>query len=77
MEVEKLEEHFEMVLPEGDYESVGGFIINVLEKIPEAGEIVRHKNLEFRIESADKRKIDSVRIRRNALSDHSDEDNRH
>lgn len=75
MEVEKLEEHFEIKLPEGEYESVGGFIINILEKIPEVGEIIRHENLEIIIEAADKRKIDRVRITRDisAKSDSQEE----
>lgn len=69
MEVEKLEEHFNIDLPEGEYESVGGFIILILEKIPETGEVFQYKNLEFTIEAADKRKIGRVRINRKAQPD--------
>lgn len=77
MEVEKLEEHFKIKLPEGEYESVGGFIINILEKIPEVGEIIHHENLEIIIEAADKRKIDRVRITRDipAKNDSQEETN--
>ena len=38
LEVEKLEEHYNVNLPDGEFESVGGFIIHILGKIPEVGE---------------------------------------
>lgn len=62
LEIEKLEEHFEVNLPDGEFESVGGFIIHILGKIPKIGEIVSFKDLEMTIRSADERKIDKILI---------------
>ncbi|MFC1891376.1 hemolysin family protein [Thermodesulfobacteriota bacterium] len=62
LEIEKLAEHFEIKLPEGEFESVGGFIINILGKIPPVGDKIRFDDLEMVIKSADDRKIDKVLI---------------
>jgi magnesium and cobalt transporter len=67
MEIEKLGEHFQIKIPEGEYESVGGFIIHLLGKIPKQGEKVRFENLLMTIKSADNRRIDKVLIN---LEDH-------
>jgi len=64
LEVKKLEEYFDLEFPEGEYESVGGFIIHTLGRIPKSGEKVSHKNLEITAESADDRKIYKIRITR-------------
>lgn len=62
LDVEKLESHFNIELPEGEYESVGGFIISILGKIPRKGEIVTYDNFKIEIKSADERKIDKALI---------------
>jgi len=62
LEVEKLEEHFAIKLPAGEFESVGGFVIHILGKIPKKGEKIRYKELEMVIKSADERRIDKVLI---------------
>jgi len=64
LDAEKLEEHFGLALPEGDFESVGGFIIHLLGRVPETGERILYGDLEVSVKSADARKIDSVIIRR-------------
>ena len=69
LEVEKLEEYFNIELPEGEFESVGGFIIHILGKIPKPGEKVPYKNLEITIKSADDRRIDKVLITHRTPSD--------
>lgn len=63
LEVEKLEEHLKVGLPEGDFESVGGFIIHLLERIPQVDEKITFKNLEITIKDADHRKINEVLIK--------------
>jgi len=64
LEIEKLEKHFDLELPEGDFESVGGFIIHLLGKIPEKGEQITFGNLEMTIRSADERKIYKIKVTR-------------
>lgn len=62
LEAEEIEDYFKIELPEGDFESVGGFIINLLGKIPKTGEELTYKNLKIVIKSADERRIDKALI---------------
>jgi CBS domain containing-hemolysin-like protein len=62
LEIEKLEDHFGITLPRNGYESVGGFIIHLLGRIPRVGEKVFYDPLEMTIKSAGVRKIDEVII---------------
>jgi len=64
LEVEKLEEFFGIELPEGEFESVGGFVIHLLGKIPKVDERVAYKDLDMTISSADDRKINKIHIAR-------------
>ena len=75
LEAEKLEDHFGIALPEGDFESVGGFIIHLLGKVPKIGEKINYKDMEMLIKSADARKIDKVLLRRHPLSKPSTKSN--
>jgi magnesium and cobalt transporter len=63
LEIEKLAEHFNMQVPEGDFESVGGFIISLLDRVPQPQETIIYAPIEMVIESADARKIGKVRVR--------------
>jgi gliding motility-associated protein GldE len=46
----------------GEADSLGGLIVEIEERIPSKGEVIRFKNLLFTIESADNRKIKRVKI---------------
>jgi CBS domain containing-hemolysin-like protein len=63
LEIEKLVEHFDLEVPKGNFESVGGFIISLLGRVPQPRETITHAPLEMIIESADARKIRKVRVR--------------
>lgn len=45
-----------------EFDSVGGFVIGVLGRLPELGEIVEYENIKFVIEKLDKNRIMKVRI---------------
>lgn len=62
LDIEKLGEHYGITLPEGEFESVGGFIIHLLGRIPKVGETIRYGNLDMTIKSADRRKIHKILI---------------
>ncbi|MFH1350744.1 MAG: hemolysin family protein [Pseudomonadota bacterium] len=68
LEIEKLEEHFGMKLAEGDFESVGGFIIHLLGRIPKKDESIVFEELKMVIHSADERRIDKILITRQRTS---------
>jgi CBS domain containing-hemolysin-like protein len=63
LDIEDLAERLGVQIPEGNFESVGGFIINLLGRMPQPHETVAYAPLEMIIESADARKIHTVRVR--------------
>ena len=62
IDIEEVEAHFQMTLPEGPYESVGGFITHRLGKVPPAGAVVQENGLTFKVLGADQRRIKTLRI---------------
>ena len=64
MEVDEIERLLDMDLPDGDYETLGGMVLQVLERIPDPGETISLNGLEFRILKADGRSIKKVLVRR-------------
>ena len=60
--IEEIETFFDVTLPEGPYESVGGFMIDQLDHIPENGEKIEFKDLVFTVLSASMRKIRTVKV---------------
>ncbi len=71
MEIDELNDHLKLQLPKDDYETVGGFLIKHMEKIPRVGEHFQFKNIEFGITKADRRSIKEVSI---FMSDVSEQD---
>jgi putative hemolysin len=45
-----------------DFDSIGGFVIGVIGRLPEEGEIVEHYNIKFIIETVNKNRIEKLRI---------------
>lgn len=68
LEVEKLAEHFEVPVPEGEFESVGGLVIHLLGRIPKVNEKVSFENLEMTVQSGDSRKIGKILVNRKSAS---------
>lgn len=64
LEVEKLGAQLKIDLPEGDFESVGGFLIHLIGRIPEVNEKVSFQDFEMIIKKGDERKIEEVLISR-------------
>ena len=53
---------FEM--PDGDYETLAGFILDQLGAIPEAGEVVTYEGWRLEVEAVDRRRVARVRLRK-------------
>jgi magnesium and cobalt transporter len=64
IDIEELEEYLDIDLPEGKFESVGGFVISLLGRVPAVCEHVTYNNLEMQIEAANSRKIEKIRVRK-------------
>ncbi len=59
-------------LPDAEWDTVGGLLLNLLGHVPEEGEVVRFEDLEFRAERVQGHRIVSVRI--TPLASASDDD---
>lgn len=64
IDIEEVEEQFQLELPEGPYESVGGLIIHSLGRIGRIGDTLDVGGLRFSIKSATRRSINIVEISR-------------
>jgi CBS domain containing-hemolysin-like protein len=62
VEIDLLNEKYELNIPEGDYETIGGYIVSVLGSIPAQGEKVMIGNFEFLIARASAQKIEVVKL---------------
>lgn len=60
--IDQINEKFKLELPEGDYQTLGGFLISKLGRIPKAGERAEIKNAALQVEKVFRNKIDIVRI---------------
>ena len=63
-EIEKIEEHLNISLERGRYETISGLILNAIRRIPHSGENIQIEGMDMIIESADERSIKKVKIRK-------------
>jgi CBS domain containing-hemolysin-like protein len=68
MSVDEFIAEFSLDIPRGEYDTVGGFIISTLERIPVQGEIFEFNNLIFEITEADKKRISKLILKINPES---------
>ncbi|MFA7711026.1 MAG: transporter associated domain-containing protein, partial [Candidatus Neomarinimicrobiota bacterium] len=64
MEIREINDRFGLNLPEGDYETISGLIINTLNKIPRPGEILNLPTVVLTVTRASQRLIHEVHIRK-------------
>ena len=62
MRIDDINEILNLHLPEGDYETLGGLILDHMEKIPKAGEEIIVRNLRCIVARANDTKIERVKI---------------
>ena len=66
--ISEINEELNLGLPEGDYQTVAGFILHQLGRIPEVGEVVDYRDLQLTVRLMDGVRIEQVELRR-ALDD--------
>jgi putative hemolysin len=49
-------------IPEGEYDTIAGFVMHLIGRMPSIGEIVERDNLKFRIEAIAQKRITLIRI---------------
>jgi putative hemolysin len=62
MRVDEVNEEMHLGLPEGDYETVAGFVLKLLGHIPKIGEQLRYKDLKLVITHMEGLKIEEILI---------------
>lgn len=63
-DIEELNELLDIQLPEGEYDTIGGFIMSEIGRIPAAGETVEAEGYRFTVTEMDERRIERVRAER-------------
>ncbi len=71
LEIEEFEHFFELKIEEKNFETVGGLIIHLLERVPDVGEKINFQDLEMTILEADNRRIRRLVVERKEYT-HSD-----
>jgi CBS domain containing-hemolysin-like protein len=61
-EVDRLNEEFNLDIPEGDYETISGFILMHHENIPEKDEVIQIEHFQFTILEVTAKKIEMVKL---------------
>jgi len=62
MEIDQINEILHFEIPEGDYETLAGFLLNEFKYIPRVGETFDFENISFKIYKADDRTIEDVMV---------------
>jgi CBS domain containing-hemolysin-like protein len=66
--ITQINEELHLEIPEGDYDTLGGFLLRLFSRIPEPGDELyfdtRDAQLHFSIRDATRRRIENVTIRR-------------
>lgn len=62
MKLDDLNDQLGLDLESEDYDSIGGFIIGLLDYLPEEGEEVTHKTLRFVVDKVDRNRIDKIHL---------------
>lgn len=60
--IENVNDMIGISLESEDFDSIGGFVIGLIGRLPEIGETVEFEHIKFIIESIDKNRIEKIRI---------------
>jgi len=62
LEIDHLNEKYKLELPEGEYNTLSGYIVITTETIPEQGQTIELENYKFILEKVSERKIETIRV---------------
>ena len=62
MGIEEAEEEFGISFPQNGFDTIGGFVMEKLQKVPQKGEIVEWKNTKLIVLDADERRVKKIKI---------------
>jgi len=67
--IDLLQEHYNIEILRDDFDTIGGFVIDQLGRVPKTGENVFYENLVFEIMGADARRIKKIKIMKTDMKD--------
>jgi putative hemolysin len=60
--IDEVEQRFHVVFEdEGEFDTLGGFLVSEFDRIPQAGEALEHEGVRFTVDEADERRVLTVR----------------
>lgn len=62
LEIDRINEEYDLDIPEGDYDTLSGFILNHHETIPENNEVIEIGKYQFKIMDVSDTKIETVKL---------------
>jgi len=62
IEIESINDDLGLALPDGDYETLSGFLLMKAGAIPNIGEVIKYRDLEFKVQKATSRSIEEVKL---------------
>ena len=68
MDIQEATDAMGLNLPKAEYDTIAGFVLSNLGKIPETGEQFQYENLLFKIDKMDNFRIDSILIRKKLIT---------
>ena len=69
LNVDDVNEELDLELPEGNYDSLGGLVFELLGRVPVAGDTVEQAGVRLIVERVDGRRVARVRLVRLAASE--------
>ena len=71
MRIEEANEELELELPEGEYETVAGFVLDLLGHIPKQGQKLKYKDLKLVITDMKGPKIEKILLTKEKSEEHA------
>lgn len=62
LELEETNELLGTDIESDNFDTIAGFVIDIIDKIPESGEVIEYEDIKFIIEDIDRNKIEKIRI---------------
>lgn len=68
-DLDEINERLKINLPEAEYESIGGFVVNLFGKIPSPGEKIDHDSITFTVEKVVRRRLSKILITKKEIDE--------
>ena len=63
IDIDELSDKLGVIIPKEDYDTLGGFLVHMSNKIPAVDDVINYENITFTIIEADERRVAKVGIK--------------